>query len=566
MAAIFYISLFILIIIGIRIGLYKLFEKAGEDGWKAFIPVYSDLIWLKLIGKPQWWVILTLIPIVRTLIKISMDIDLVKAYGKHKFGEQAKAVLIPFIYYPQIGFDKETSYVGVPLTYEEAVQKYNKEQGKEEKGKALGEADKKMSKTAKDRLRDRNLKEVSKVYPNVIAPKSGSREWADAFLFAGVAALIIRTFFIEAFMIPTSSMERTLMAGDFLFVSKYEYGSRMPMTPLAVPFIHNKISVGKVKMPSYLDIVRLPYFRFPGVSDVERNDIVVFNYPAHDIHDLGDGAGTQKIISTKENYIKRCIGMPGDTFQIDDGQVYVDGKKAWNPPNMQFDYVVNADGGFRFKYSDLEEMEFRAVEDRNGFGNPIRREKNGNWYNAHSGADNTSFVMACTQGIVDRLQSMPEIKTVTPQFAEKGVLSQNERMIPGLIAIYPNEPMNAKRKLFNHNRDNFGPIVIPKKGVTTNITDPKNYRLYKRVIEAYEGHSLKIQNGKPFIDGKESPTYTFEKNYYLMMGDNRHNSQDSRYWGFVPDDHVVGTPLFVFFSYEASFGIRWDRIGTKNIN
>ena len=193
--SIIYTIVFILIILGIRVGLYKLFEKAGEHGWKAFIPVYSDFICVKLIGKPVWWVVLTLIPIVRTLVKISMDIELVKAYGKYSFGEQALAVLLPFIYFPKVGFDPETKYLGPPAEH-------------------------------------KNVPE-----------KTGAREWADAFLFAGVAALIIRTFFIEAFMIPTSSMERTLMAGDFLFVSKFHYGSRMPMVPLSVPFVHNKIRV-----------------------------------------------------------------------------------------------------------------------------------------------------------------------------------------------------------------------------------------------------------------------------------------------------------------------------------
>lgn len=560
MAAIFYLSLFALIILGIRIGLYKLFEKAGEAGWKAFIPVYSDVVWLKLIGKPTWWIVLTLIPIVRTLIKISMDIELVKAYGKHRFGDQVKAVLIPFVYYPQIGFDQVTEYIGPPLTYDEAAEKYKKETEGDAKAKRLGEVEKKMSKQAKERLVERNLKELTKTYPNVIAPKSGAREWADAFLFAGVAAIIIRTFFIEAFMIPTSSMERTLMAGDFLFVSKYQYGSRMPMNPLSIPFVHNKIKIGKFVMPSYVDLIRLPYYRLPGVSDVKRNDIVVFNYPAHDIHDLGDGAGKQEIISMKENYIKRCVGMPGDTFQIDDGQIYVDGKKAWNPPKMQFDYYVNTDEGFKFKYDDLIEMEFRAKGESGRNGVYVNPRENGNWYPYHGG-----FRMACTEEIANRIRKMPGVTTVDPIFHPKGELRPGETMIPGRIAIYPNEG-EKRTKTWIHNLDNFGPIVIPKKGVTTDITDPKNFRLYERVIEAYEGHSLKIQNGKAFIDGEEVTTYTFEKNYYMLMGDNRHNSQDSRYWGFVPDDHIVGKPLFVFFSYESVFGIRWHRIGTKNIN
>ncbi|TAE48738.1 MAG: signal peptidase I [Bacteroidetes bacterium] len=256
-AGILYFAIFGLGFAAFKAGQYKLFEKAGEAGWKALIPVYNWVIWLKLTGKPVWWVALMLIPIANVLVFVSLLIDLARAYGKHSLGQHAAALLLPFYFFPKIGFDPKVKYEGVP--------------------------------------------ELQKNQPK----KSALREWGDAILFAGVAALIIRTFFIEAFMIPTSSMERTMMAGDFLFVSKYHYGTRMPMTPLAVPFVHNKIPLFGLNLPAYTDVVQLPYFRLPGIQKIKRNDIVVFNYPAHDIHDLRDGAGMVKAVTLKENYIKR---------------------------------------------------------------------------------------------------------------------------------------------------------------------------------------------------------------------------------------------------------------------
>jgi len=493
-AAIFYYSIFALLVLGIRIGLYTLFQKAGVKGWKAFIPVYSDYIWLQIIGKPVWWVVLTLIPVVRTLIKISMNIELVKSFGKYTFGQHALAVILPFYYFPKIGFDKETQYLGPPDTHKD------------------------------------------------LPPKTGIREWADAFLYAGVAALIIRTFFIEAFMIPTSSMERTLMAGDFLFVSKFHYGPRMPMVPLAVPFVHNKIKIGNTTIPSYLDIVRLPYFRLPGLEKVERNDIVVFNFPAHDIWDLNDGAGLVKPVSLKENYIKRCVAIPGDTLEIIDQQIYINGEKGWNPPDMQYQYLVTTDGT-GFPYSRLKELGFRKLNSDNP--NFVQVSQN-------------AYIFWMPQDIAAKIKQFSNI-------AEFDTLYQPQDKFDESGKIYP-QYGNTQGQLFKHNIDNFGPILVPAKGMTVSLTN-KNTSLYARVIEAYEGHDLDIDvtNQRVLIDGQQADTYTFEMDYYFMMGDNRHNSEDGRYWGFVPENHIVGKPLFIFFSYESEFGVRFSRIGTKHI-
>lgn len=555
--AIFYYLLFAIYIIGSRVGLYKLFEKAGENGWKAFIPVYSDVIWIKMIGKPLFWVALTLIPIIRTLVKVSMDIEMAKAFDKQSFKDQAFAVLLPFVFYPKIGFDPETTYAGPPLSYEEAFKKYNKENP----NKPLKRSPKKSNKTDAKRLQTKNHGVLAKAFPNVTPPKSGGREWADAFLFAGVAALIIRTFFIEAFMIPTSSMERTLMAGDFLFVSKYHYGTRMPMNPLSIPFIHNKIKIKGVSVPSYVKGVELPYFRLPGLEKIERNDIVVFNYPFHDIDDLGDGAGFVKITSLKENYIKRCVAIPGDTLQIIDANLHINGKPADEPEQKQIGYQVLLKPGKGFRADEFKDMGFRIARDQ--YGNiGFARDNNPNWY--PSPMHSNLLVMHATEEIRQKLANHPSVDSMLPDVYEAGVKNPGDLYQGDLsrdYCVYPNDWDIAK-----FNRDNYGPILIPKKGMTVDMTDAFNYACFRRVIVDYEGHELKKLNGKVVIDGQETNTYTFEKDYYFMMGDNRHNSEDSRFWGYVPEDHIVGRPLFVFFSYESNFGVRLNRIGTKHID
>ena len=511
-AALLFNGIGLVIVATFAVGLYKMFEKAGEAGWKALVPVYNWVIWLKLIGKPVWWVVLLLIPVVNILVLVSMVIDLARAYGQHDLKHHAAALLLPFYWFPKAGFDPNIQYVAPP-----AEQK--------------------------------NL-----------PAKSGLREWGDAILFAGVAALIIRTFFVEAFMIPTSSMERTLMAGDFLFVSKFHYGSRMPMTPVAVPFVHNKVKIGNFSMPSYLGALQLPYYRTPGLTEVERNDIVVFNFPAHDIEDLGDGAGKVEPVSMKENYIKRCVGMPGDKLEVREGQVYINGSPGDNPELMQFRYQVEVEEGRSFvqrrkipgepaqeyTFPQMEEMGFRPLIIPTRRGGPTT--SNPNWEPLTNQLDVLGMFMP--KGVAEAMHNAAAIRQVQPLFEDP------ETAYPG---VYP-----QNTELFTFNVDHYGPITIPSRGMTVELT-PENLALYRRPITAYEGHTLEQQGSQILVDGEPATSYTFEMDYYWMMGDNRHNSQDSRYWGFVPENHIVGKPLFVFFSYESAFGVRWDRIGTKYV-
>jgi len=514
-AGIFYLAIYVLIIFGIRIGLYKLFEKAGEAGWKAFVPVYSEIIWVKLIGKPIWWVPLKFIPIARTLIRLSMNIELVKAFGKYEWKDQAYSVLTPFVYFPYLGFQPERKVAETPAT---SVRKKATQEVVKEGVSYMGIPDEKAQ-----------------------PKRSGAREWADAILYAGTAAVIIRTIFMEAFMIPTTSMERTLRAGDFLFVSKFHYGTRLPMIPLAIPFIHNKIPV--INLPSYLDFIRLPYYRLPGISEIKRNDIVVFNYPAHDIHDLGDGAGMVQPVSMKENYIKRCVGMPGDVLEVKNAELWINGKPAEQKEHLQLTYTAEQQGQ-TLSPETINELGFRPCVDE-------RRETGNEDFFLYS--NTPKFMFFAPKYTVEQMKKFAFIKDIKPVILPDSIKDQ----------VYPYRSVH-QTSLEHNNRDNFGPIKIPKKGEAIPLTE-QNYRLYIRPITAYEGRQFEAKNGKFFIDGKETTSYVPNMNYYWMMGDNRHNSDDSRFWGFVPEDHIIGTPVFIFMSYESAFGFRFSRIGTSCI-
>lgn len=344
--------------------------------------------------------------------------------------------------------------------------------------------------------------------------KSKSREWFDAVLFAVVAATIIRTFFIEAFTIPTPSMEKTLMVGDFLFVSKVNYGARTPMTPLSVPFVHQEMPIFGGK--SYSEAWKLPYYRLPGFADVERNDIVVFNYPMED----------DRPIDKQTHYIKRCVGIGGDQLQVIDRVLYINGKKAMQPKKSQYVYDIQTTG------SGLSDRVLRKNDITDG----------GAAYNPGE------YRYCLTQEAVSELKKLPNVAKVEVMNMPKGQFEDY---------IYPFDPK------LKWNMDNYGPIYIPKKGATITLNQD-NISIYRRVISKYEGNELEERDGKIFINGKEATQYTFKQDYFFMMGDNRHNSADSRFWGFVPEDHIVGKAVFIWMSWDThgSFltKIRWKRL------
>jgi signal peptidase I len=353
--------------------------------------------------------------------------------------------------------------------------------------------------------------------------KSKTREWVDAIIFAVVAATLIRTFFIEAYVIPTPSMERSLLVGDFLFVSKINYGPRLPMTPIAFPFAHHTMPLIGTK--AYWDGLELSYHRLPGLTTVKRGDVVVFNYPADTINN--------RPVDKRENYIKRCQGIAGDTLSVVNAQVYVNGKAAPNPPGEQMEYTYQTTG--------------------EGLNPEILDELNVTTYDGHQ-------YPAMTATSAATLKGYSNVKNFAPAIAPKGI---SEDVFPrGGVA--PIHVMLTKTLPDYHwNVDNYGPVIIPKKGWTVTL-DSLSFPIYERAIEVYENNKLEVRNGDIYINGQKTNTYTFKMNYYWMMGDNRHDSEDSRYWGFVPEDHIVGKALFIWMSWDDNgsfFGkIRWSRL------
>jgi signal peptidase I len=507
-----------------------LFPKADKNAIDGLIPGKNFVVWCRLIGRPDWWPLLILIPIVNIFIIAGMAVNLVRSFKKYEFVHSAVAVIFAPAIFAWIARQENAVYDGPNLINERAYQ--NK----------IKEAQKSGDKRKLERL-----------VKNSPYKKSFFREWTESIVFAVFAAAFIRMFLIEAFVIPTPSMEGSLLVGDFLFVSKASYGIRTPMTIAMVPLLHNRVPI--LGTESYLKKPSLKYHRLPSLESIKRNKPIVFNWPVGDSvyitsqrsYTVGQARRANGMIpdrelwnkvkkedyivrpiDKKDHYIKRCIGVPGDSIQIIDRQVYVNGKRANNPKEMQFGYYIKPPNS--------------------GISSRFLKKNNIAQTNADVRQDSRGKLIYFLDSLqVTNLKSLGDgIEVIPIEHRPQG----NQ--------LFPHDPKNFP----DWTIDNYGPIWIPAKGATVQLSE-NNIALYRRIIDVYENNDLESKGNKILINGEEATSYTFKQDYYWAMGDNRHNSEDSRAWGFVPHDHIVGKPLFIWLSTKnASLkdGIRFNRM------
>ena len=480
---------------------------------------------MKIIKRPTWWVILLFIPTINLIVFCVIWVETIRSFGKNKITDTILVIITLGFYIFALNYSKNREYI-----------------------------------------KNRSLR-----------PKTGFGETISSILFAIIAATLVHNYLIQPYIIPTGSLEKSLLIGDFLFVSKFHYGARVPMTAVSVPMVHDTIPGFKIR--SYLKKPQFPYLRLPGLKKIDRNDIVVFSWPADTVRQFFvKEKRVDKPIDKKSNYVKRCLGVPGDTLEIINGLVYINGNKNILPERAKVQYI-------HFAYSKKGISSRKLIS--NGFEDFNRTYKIEN-ITENSYQQILPYIVGRMGNTRENFRVITSSKGLPPEIVKKTRLRVSEVLetkkemtltlneakrlsrLNGIDSVVrrinkiktANEDFFPNRIPYNWNEDNFGPIVIPKKGMNIRI-DKENIPLYKKIINEYEKNNTdqnKIENVLNISD------YTFKKDYYWMMGDNRHKSEDSRFWGFVPDDHIVGKPIFIWFSIKGindgikNWSIRWDRV------
>lgn len=470
------------------IGTWKLYVRAGKKSWEASIPIYNAIILMGIINRPKWWVILLFIPIINLLMFPIIWIETCRSFGYNKSKDTILSILTLGFYIYYINYFTNDPY-----------------------------------------KENRSIK----------APTAFD-EWLGSISFAIIAATIVHTYFMQPYTIPSSSLEKTLLVGDYLFVSKFHYGARPPMTALSFPMVHDTVpGLGiksfvseddSEKKNNWKNKLSFPYLRLPAIQKIKRNDIVVFNWPGDTTKTMwGDVSGKQtyKPIDKRTNYVKRCVGIPGDSLEVRNGYVYINNKRTVLPDRAkpQWNFEVNT-GGREFSRNDIEK--YNLQKESRILGNGL-------------------YLLNLTDEEAASLEKNRIIKSIKKHIEPKGQYRKS---------IFPHSPK------YPWSSDNFGPIYIPKKGVTVSLNE-NTIPFYEQIIRRYENNNLTIFENDIYINGKKASTYTFKQDYYWMMGDNRHNSLDARNWGYVPFDHVVGKPVMIWFSFDSDRNkIRWERLFT----
>jgi len=595
------------------------FPKAGRKSWEALIPGYNYFVMFKITCDKPFWSLLMLFPGVHLIMLATANVSYLRRFGYYSFTDTLQGILFPYLLMYKV--TQEQAVFGAETNWSNSRDTEIRKWGDHIVlflclpviGHVIALA----------------IGAVTREKPGV---KSRVKEWGDSILFALVAASIIRTYVFEPFQIPTGSMEKTLLVGDFLFVNKLAYGPKVPVTPLSYPLVHN--TVPWINIKSYTTLEKGSYTRLPGLGKVNRNDVVVFNYPSgdtavydprmpdglmgHDYHGIvneeafyqfnsstengqkyrelndkilkqgkskseadsmtndifyryfietnwkwkqlareklargefpGEPNGMEhggliyRPVDKRENYIKRCVGIPGDRLKIVNSILFVNGKKAYVSPQQCLKYKIEKT---KITFPSAEEMFSRYGLENDPSGARMDFETR----------DQTYYFLNLTKSEKSKIEKDFKVKLeidVTLQYSKSNDYKPNVGELIDNIRTFP------KDFYVNNNVTNFEEFQVPFKGKVVDFRK-ENIAYYRRIITAYESHKLEEKKDGIYIDGKKTNTYKIQMNYYWLMGDNRYNSADSRIWGFVPEDHVVGRASLVWFSKSAYMGIRWERL------